>query len=93
MTRRASNNLTYISYFSLGVIISLGEIVAPSIANAQANINNDSVAQIDLFQAIVLGFVQGMTEFIPISSTAHLKLCRFFSVGAILELLSRRLFN
>ncbi len=29
--------------------------------------------QINLFQAIVLGFVQGMTEFIPISSTAHLQ--------------------
>ncbi|MEM6613746.1 MAG: undecaprenyl-diphosphate phosphatase [Cyanobacteria bacterium P01_C01_bin.72] len=29
--------------------------------------------QINLFQAIVLGFVQGATEFIPISSTAHLK--------------------
>lgn len=28
---------------------------------------------ISLFQAIVLGFVQGMTEFIPISSSAHLK--------------------
>ncbi|MCT7997069.1 undecaprenyl-diphosphate phosphatase [Laspinema olomoucense] len=29
--------------------------------------------QINLFQAIALGFVQGMTEFIPISSTAHLQ--------------------
>ena len=28
---------------------------------------------LNLFQAIVLGFVQGATEFIPISSTAHLK--------------------
>nr|WP_237743607.1 undecaprenyl-diphosphate phosphatase [Pleurocapsa sp. PCC 7319] len=31
------------------------------------------LTQVNLFQAIVLGFVQGATEFIPISSTAHLK--------------------
>ncbi|MEO1341985.1 MAG: undecaprenyl-diphosphate phosphatase, partial [Cyanobacteria bacterium J06635_13] len=29
--------------------------------------------EINLLQAIILGFVQGATEFIPISSTAHLK--------------------
>ena len=29
--------------------------------------------QLNLFQAIALGMVQGMTEFLPISSTAHLK--------------------
>ncbi len=76
MTRKTSSNLTYISYFSLGVIISLWSTSAPRIANAQATINNEAingVAQVNLFQAIVLGFVQGMTEFIPISSTAHLK--------------------
>ena len=32
-----------------------------------------TTSQINLFQAVVLGFVQGATEFIPISSTAHLK--------------------
>ena len=76
MTRRANNNLTYISYFSLGVIISLGEAIASPLAKAQATVNPEAiadVAQVNLFQAIVLGFVQGMTEFIPISSTAHLK--------------------
>jgi undecaprenyl-diphosphatase len=29
--------------------------------------------QINLFQSLVLGFIQGVTEFLPISSTAHLK--------------------
>lgn len=32
----------------------------------------------NLFQAILLGLVQGLTEFFPVSSSAHLKLARSF---------------
>lgn len=41
--------------------------------NASELVAGEPQTQLNLFQAIVLGFVQGMTEFIPISSTAHLK--------------------
>jgi len=40
---------------------------------AQSSQTASSGVQVNLLQAIVLGFVQGATEFIPISSTAHLK--------------------
>ena len=33
----------------------------------------EGVSQVNVWQAVVLGFVQGATEFIPISSTAHMK--------------------
>jgi undecaprenyl-diphosphatase len=40
------------------------------------------VTQISMFQALILGFIQGATEFVPISSTAHLTaLPKFFGWG------------
>lgn len=40
---------------------------------AQSSVIETTPAPLNFFQAVFLGFVQGVTEFLPISSSAHLK--------------------
>lgn len=41
-----------------------------------------TIERMTIFEAIILGLIQGLTEFIPISSSGHLVLAQYFFSGA-----------
>ena len=58
---------------SLSTSLNLSSVIAIEPNTATAEVTTSGVSQVNVWQAIALGFVQGATEFIPISSTAHMK--------------------
>jgi undecaprenyl-diphosphatase len=62
-------------FLLLSAVSAIASVVAAPIKvfATQSNLGAEGVQQMNIFQALVLGFVQGATEFLPISSTAHLK--------------------
>lgn len=49
------------------------QVLGTSVSSDVVSAAPSSTSQMNVFQAVVLGMVQGLTEFLPISSSAHLK--------------------
>ncbi|MEB3227826.1 MAG: undecaprenyl-diphosphate phosphatase [Synechocystis sp.] len=68
--------LNFLSAFSLSTAIAVFYHQAWGVAQPAVSPGGMAAtggSNVTIFQALFLGFVQGLTEFLPISSTAHLK--------------------
>lgn len=63
----------HLKFLSLATLTALVLISPQVLSNPVSSESAITMSEINLFQAAILGMVQGLTEFLPISSTAHLK--------------------
>lgn len=59
--------------FIFGFVAGLMLVLLPTIPVSAVTDNSQASNQLNIFRAIFLGILQGLTEFLPISSSAHLK--------------------